>query len=458
LSYTLNDKYTVSGVVRRDGTSRLAKGTKYGTFPSVSVAWRISNEGFMNDIDWLSDLKLRASWGTIGNVQSIDTYGTTTSLSQWNYHLNQQPVIGYTLADAVNTDLVWESTTKKNIGLDAYFLNNQIYLVGDFFIEDTNDLLFRQPLPYSTGYAGTPFINAGLVRNTGIDLELGYRKSFGDWSLNISANISHFKNEVIDLEGRDLRASGIEEGKPLFTSFGYKTNGIIRTEEELANNPHLANKEVGDIWFLDIDGRDEDGNLTGQPDGIVNEADRTLIGNVFPDFSYGAFASLGYKNFTLQLQLQGVSGLDRDMRGGRSTDAFTGEPNVEADYILDRFHETKNPGGEFPEVSKDDAGQNGALSDFWLRDASYLSIRNVNLNYEVPEQLANKVGLQSFSVYGGVQNLHTFTSLYGTGVDLNFNPGLETNGNLRNTNPEGGNNVTSIPLPRVWTIGLKATF
>jgi hypothetical protein len=146
------------------------------------------------------------------------------------------------------------------------------------------------------------------------------------------------------------------------------------------------------------------------------------------------------------------------MRGGRATDGFAGEPNVEADYILDRFHPTKNPSGQYPEYLKDDKGSNGELSDFWLRDASYLSIRNVNLNYDFPTELIKKIGLAKLSIFCSVQNLYTFTSFYGTGVDVNFNPGLDSNQTIRNTNNEYGNNMTSIPIPRIWTIGLKATF
>ncbi|HZL11161.1 MAG TPA: TonB-dependent receptor [Prolixibacteraceae bacterium] len=458
LSYSYKDKYYLSGVVRRDGTSRLASGNKFGTFPSVSAAWRITKENFMSNLNWLNELKFRASYGTIGNILSIDTYGTTSTLSQWNSILNEQPVVGYTLANAVNTDLTWESTTKKNLGIDAYLFDSKFYLVGDFYIEDTKDLLFKQPLPYSTGLAGSPFINAGHIRNTGFDLELGYRKKVGDWNYDVSVNLTHVKNEAIDLGGRDLRTNGIEIGYPLFTAFGYKTNGIIRTEADLNNNPQYAGKQIGDIWFMDIDGYDANGKLTGKPDGKVDAADRTLVGSVYPDLTYGAFGSVSYKDLTLQVQIQGVSGVDRDMRGGRATDMFAGEPNVEADYILDRFSQTKNPNGLYPRVSIDDKGQNGSLSDFWLREASYLCIRNVNLNYDLPTELIKKAGLYKLSIFGSVQNLYTFTTFYGTGMDVNFDPGLDSNQTIKNTNNEGSNNMTSIPVPRTWTIGLKATF
>lgn len=433
--YSYKDRYYLSGTLRRDGTSRLVN-NKYGGFPSVSAAWRIGDEVFMDKFDWLNELKLRASWGKVGNVLSISPYGTAIYLSQMNAVMNDQVTVGYSAANAVNTDLKWESTEKKNIGLDITLLNNSIYFVGDFYIEDTYDLLFNQPIPYSVGLSGSPYVNAGHVRNTGIDIELGYRKRNGAWSYDFNVNLSHVKNEVIDLEGRDLLTSGIKEGHPVRSFFGYKTNGLIRTKEDLENNPHFAGKQIGDIWFLDIDGYDEDGKLTGKPDGKVDAADRTLFGKVRPDLVYGIFGSASYKNVTLQLQLQGVQGMRKNMRtGGWATDMFTSEPNMEADYILDRFDAVKNPNGKYPRVSISDSGQNLQFSDFWLVDASYLSIRNVNLNYRFPDPISNRFGMKDLNVYFSIQNLWTFGNEY---AEIS--------------------NTVNVPIPRTCTFGLKFSF
>lgn len=433
--YSYKDKYYLSGTIRRDGTSRLVK-NKHGVFPSVSAAWRIGDEAFMNKFDWLSELKLRASWGKVGNVLSISPYGTAIYLSQMNAVMNDQVTVGYSAANAVNTDLKWESTEKKNIGLDINLLNNSIYLVGDFYIEDTHDLLFNQPIPYSVGLSGSPFINAGHVRNTGVDIELGYRKTAGDWSYDFNVNLSHVLNEVIDLEGRDLMTSGIKEGFPIGSYFGYKTNGLIRTQEDLDNNPHFTGKQIGDIWYLDIDGYDENGKLTGKPDGKVDAADRTLFGKIRPDLAYGIFGSVNYKNFTLQLQLQGIQGIQKNMReGGWATDMFTSELNMEANYILDRFDADKNPNGKYPRVSISDSGQNQQMSDFWLVNASYLSIRNINLNYKFPNSTSAKMGMKDLNVYVSVQNLWTFGNEY---AEIS--------------------STVNVPIPRTCTFGLKFSF
>ena len=408
LAYSFKDKYYFSGTLRRDGSSRLVK-DKYGIFPSVSAAWRIGEEKFMDAFNWLDELKFRLSWGKVGNVLSINPYGTSVYLSQQNVVFNEKVVAGYTFANAVNTDLKWESTEKKNIGLDLSMFGNSFYVVMDFYIEDTKDLLFNQPIATSVGLSGSPYINAGHIRNTGIDFEIGYRRTIGDWKFDVNFNASHVHNEVIDLEGRDLTTSGIKEGYPIGSFYGYVSNGIIRTQDDLNNHPHYAGKQIGDIWFKDINGYDENGNLTGKPDGKVDTADRALFGKVFPDLNYGLAGSVSYKNLTLQIQLQGVQGIQKNMlSGGYATDMFGGEPNMEASYILDRYDAERNPNGKYPRVAVGDPGQNQQFSDFWLIDASYLSIRNLNLSYSFPKNICNKLGMENLNAYIGVQNLYTF--------------------------------------------------
>ncbi|GHT14316.1 SusC/RagA family TonB-linked outer membrane protein [Bacteroidia bacterium] len=448
VGYSYKDKYILSGTLRRDGTSRLV-GQKYGVFPSVSAAWRIREEAFMQQVGWLNELKLRGSWGIVGNVLAIDPYGTATNLTQRNAIWNQKVSMGYSAANAVNTNLKWESTTKKNIGLDVTVLKNSLYLVSDFYVEDTYDLLFRQPIPYSVGVTDNPYDNIGHIRNTGIDLELGYRKKIGDWSYDVSVNLSHVNNKVIDLKGLSLitdnggtgngdgNAYGIttitQEGYPVGSYFGYQTNGLFRQPTDL-DNPKFNGADIGDVWYVDVNGTDADGKLTGQPDGKIDAADRVVFGKMRPDFSYGISGQVGYKEFTLQVQLQGIQGIDRYMRVGQAwaTDMFGGEANMEADYILDRYHADKNPNGKYPILKRGGQGNNAAFSDFWLVDGSYLSIRNVNLNYRCPDNISGKIGISDLNVYVSVQNLYTFGNPYA----------------------EIGN-IVNVPIPRTWTFGLR---
>lgn len=446
VNYSFQDKYLAAATIRRDGSSKLAAGKRYGVFPSVSFGWRISKEAFMRDATWVNDLKLRGSWGTVGNVNGLRNYATAPALNNFPYSAAQQIVPGYTLSAAINRDITWETTIKKNIGLDASVLNNHVYTNLDFYIEDTHDLLFDRPIPLSAGKNSDPFVNAGKVRNTGFEMILGYVTTVNDWNFDASFNLASNRNEVIDLDGADFRTSGIIEGYPVRSFFGYASDGIITSQEELDANPQgplFANKELGDILILDVSGRDENGNLTGVPDGQVNADDRWIIGRRYPKAVYGFMGTVGYKDFTLQVQLQGVTGLDRDIGTSNDYGLFHYYQRWALNHdamILDRWHATKNPDGEMPRVDIKDTGKNRELSDFWLRDASYLRIKNVNLNYNLPRTLIEKAKMREMGVYFTVQNLWTFTRFPGQEVDSTVDP------------------MTGVPQPRTYTLGFRATF
>lgn len=455
LNYTYKNKYLFTGTVRRDGTSRLSEGNRYGIFPSASVAWRVSEEGFIKDVDFINDLKLRVSYGTLGNILSVGPYGTISTLSDRRSVINQAPAKGYTLMNAVNSDIKWESSAKKNVGIDFTGLNNKLYSTIDFFIEDISDLIFSEPIAYSTGLSGTPLINAGEIRNTGYELELGYRGKKSDWTYDFSFNLSHVKNEVVDLKGRDLRTSGLVEGYPVGSFFGYKSNGIIYNESQLDiyQTGTFIKKGIGDIALLDIDGYDAEGKLTGEPDGKVDAADRTIIGKRYPDFTYGALGTVSYKNWGLQVQIQGVQGIDMTSQpvGSYSlVQLMSGLARNEDVRVLDRYHPTKNPNGTWPKLSKNNSGSNGEMSEFWLDDMSYLRIRNVNLGYNLPQRLCAKLRLRQLNLYSSIQNVFTFSKYKGSEADVTY----KSNG-VESGTPSG---QLGVPQPRTWTFGFKATF
>lgn len=444
LDYNYKQKYLFTATVRRDGTSRLSGDNKFGIFPSASVAWRVSDEEFFQNVGFIDDLKVRASVGTLGNVLSVGTYGTIPSLASRGAVLNQNMAKGYTLTSAVNSDLKWESVAKRNLGIDAQMMDNKLYSTVDLFIEDTYDLLFNEPIAYSTGLSGTPLINAGKVRNSGYEIEIGYRNSNKDWRYDINFNLSHVLNEVVDLGGRDLRTSGIVEGYPVRSFFGYKANGIIRDASQLDiyKTGGFTKKGIGDIALMDIDGYDADGKLTGKPDGKVDAADRTIIGNRRPDFTYGTVGTVSYKNWGLQVQLQGVHGFDLSFQpaGDYSfVKLMSGLARNEDARVMNRYHPTKNPEGTWPRLMKDDRGNNSEMSDFWLARASYLRVRNINLNYSLPQTVCSSLKLSSLSLYTSIQNAYTFTNYEGPEVDTTADP-------------------TGVPQPRTWTLGFKATF
>lgn len=448
LNYSYQDKYLLSATVRRDGSSRLAEGHRYGVFPGLSMGWRISKEGFMSSVTPVNDLKLRASWGTVGNVGPLSDYAASAAMSLYPYAVGQQIFPGYTLSSAINTDITWETAEKKNIGIDATLFNNHVYTNLDFYIENTRDQLIQRNLPTSAGKATPPFINAGKVKNMGFEILLGYATTVNDWNLDVNINLATNKNEVVDLGGADFTTQGIIEGYPIRSFFGYQSNGVIQDQGALDANPQtplFLNKEPGDIMLVDVSGRDENGNLTHQPDGEITADDRWIVGRKYPKAIYGFMSSIGYKNFTLQIQLQGVSGVDRNIGSRDYNDYglfhyyYRWALNHDA-AILDRWHTTKNPDGQWPRVDIRDNGKNKELSDFWLRDASFLRIKNVNLNYNLPVTVAEKAHMKDLGIYFSVQNLWTFTKFVGQEVDSTVDP------------------MTGVPQPRSFTLGLRATF
>lgn len=441
VNYSFQDKYLLGVTVRRDGSSRLAQGNRYGVFPSVSAGWRISKEPFMSSIPLINDLKIRGSWGSVGSVSSLTNYAASAALDSYPYAVGQQIFPGYTLSDAINKDITWETAVKKDIGLDVTMLDSHIYANLDYYIEDTDDLLFSRPLAPSAGKGADPYINAGKVRNKGFEMVLGYVTSANDWNFDFNFNLSSNHNEVISLNDANLTTSGIIVGYPVRSFYGYSSGGVIQNQQMLDANPQgplYANKKPGDLLILDVSGPEGTG-----PDGQITAEDRGVIGRRWPKATYGFMGSIGFKNLTLQIQLQGVSGIDRNI--GTSNDYglfhyyYRWALNHDA-VILDRWHETKNPDGQWPRVDVKDVGRNKEFNDFWLRDASFLRIKNVNLNYNLPTALTQKLKMKDMGVYFSVQNLWTFTSFPGQEVDSTVDP------------------MTGVPQPRTFTLGLRASF
>ncbi|MEQ6120837.1 TonB-dependent receptor [Reichenbachiella sp. MALMAid0571] len=445
VNYNYDNRFYLTATVRRDGTSRLSKDNRFGVFPSASLAWRISREKFLQNVNFISDMKIRASYGKLGNILSISSYGTSATLSSRNSSINNLQAQGITLTSAVNEDLKWESVSKKDIGLDVEMMNGKLYSTFDYFVEDTYDLIFSDPIPTSTGLNGTPKINAAEVRNTGWEMQIGYKTHKSDWYYDVNFNMTHVKNEVTDLKGRDLRTSGLVEGYPVESFFGYKSDGIITDASQLSlyESGGFTTKEVGDIALLDIDGHDEEGELTGVPDGQVDSADRTIIGNRYPNLVYGLLGTVNYKNWGLQVQFQGVQGVDKKLQVGDFSNLITlmsSSARNEDARILNRYDAVNNPNGTWPKLSKDQAGSNDTFSEFWIFDASYLRVKNINLNYNVSKNFCSKLNMSQLGFYVSVQNAFTFTNYDGPEVDTLSDP------------------LTGVPQPRTWILGVKATF
>ncbi len=452
IGYNYNEKYFIQGSLRRDGTSRFIGANRWGLFPSVSAGWRISKEGFFEPLlDIVNDLKIRGSFGTLGNsnVGLYPTYATLEMHTAVMGPLNSQVARpSYALGAAVNKDVKWEQTQKNDIGFDASLLKSKLTLTFDYYVSHTTNLLYGKPIPLSAGkyyytggwvYPSDPTINGGEIKNHGYELTIGYHDNKGSFNWGVNGYTSIDRNEVVDLQGRNMREYGLEVGQPIFGFFGYTSNGIVKNQAILDANPYLTNPDndfpigLGDIWTVDIN-----------KDGKITAADRGFIGKKYPNFTYGLSGNATYKQWTLQVVTYGAQGVDLNTMV--DINGYFQYTSNDVTRVLDRWEATANPNGNMPKVTKaDQAGNATHTSSFWLADASFLKISNVNLRYAVPANICKKMRMRDLEVYGSVENLHTFTKYPGGEVDVT-DQGM------------WAQPVTKIPQPRTWVLGLKVSF
>ena len=405
VNYNYDERYLLEMNVRHDGSSRMPKANRYATFPSVSVGWVFSNEEFMEKYDFLSMGKLRFSWGKLGN-QEIGNYAFMATLgASGNYFFNQSDdkQAGMVQTSVPNEKIKWETTSSVNVGLDLGFFNNRIQTTFEWFDKKTSDILMRLAMPgIFLGSLAAPYQNVGAVRNRGWEWNLNYSDSRGDWSWNVGFSLSKVKNEIQEMGGLEETISGNtinRIGEPIGAYFGYKAIGLYRTEEDLqrTNSQGEVIKQngvapkLGDIMYADLN---DDGNITAE--------DRDIIGNPFPELSYGISMGASWKNFDFTAFWQGVSGIYRyswetttDIRGN-----FT-------DRWLNRYS-AENPNGSMPALGNT---MNDSYSSFWLEKSDYLRLKNVELGYTFRQPFLVKAGISSIRLYLAGTNLLTFTPL-----------------------------------------------
>jgi TonB-linked SusC/RagA family outer membrane protein len=447
VNYEYNGKYLLGASFRRDGSSRFSPKHRWGNFPAVSAGWRISEESFLKNNNVVSDLKLRASYGVTGNNSSGDYAWISTISSNQIYQLGGAPVTGYTIRALANPDLTWESTYMTNVGLDAGILNNQFTLSIEYFNNRTKDMIISRPIPLSFGYDTNPFANVGEVENKGLEFELGYEKSQGDFTFNASGNISFIKNKVISLGDKGTtipqgdwygdNLTQTEVGQPIGYFNGYVVDGLFQEGEA---HPLQPNARAGDIRFKDING-----------DGILNAADKTNIGHFLPDFSYGINFSANWKGFDATMFLQGVSGneiysiVKYDLEG--MTRLFNS-----GTAVLNRWT-PENPNTNVPRAVSGDPNQNARASDRFVEDGSYFRVKNLTLGYNFSSPGSfTRNALTKLRIYTTMQNLLTITK-YKSGYDPEIgNRNMGTNGLTQ------GIDYGQFPQARSIVVGLQLGF
>lgn len=468
LDYSFADRYLLSVNFRADGSSKFSKDNRWGYFPSVSGGWRISEEPFFESLksSSIENLKIRASWGKLGNQNIFSNYPTkviiqnTTDKDGYNVVFGQEEnaTIGRYEASMANPNLKWEVSTQTDLGFDVSFLG-KFEFGFDYYTKKATNVLIQVPAPSLAGLTEDPWRNAAEVQNKGIDLNLSYNTKVSGLDLNVYGNLSTVKNKVLSLgtgnssiftssyQGTNISRTRV--GDPIAHFYGYKTGGIFRSEEEVNNyrnskgELYQPNAKPGDLKFLDVNGDDKiDGN------------DRTNIGSGFPKFTYGLGADLAYKGFDLSFFFQGVSGYDI-FNALKYEGMFVNPRYNQYSDIQNRYHPVNNPNGNLPRVTIDDANGNKQMSDYYVDKGDYLRLKSLTVGYSLDRNLVKKIGIQKVRFYITMQNLFTITKYKGYDPDLGeaYADDVDVSGVS-----EVGVDRGQFPQPKSFIMGLNINF
>jgi TonB-linked SusC/RagA family outer membrane protein len=443
LSYNFREKYLFEANVRYDGSSRFPANSRWGTFPSFSAGWRISQESFFqNALPWINELKLRGSWGELGN-QSIGNYPYQNLLALGlNYPFGNQLSAGTAITTIPNKKITWESTAITDVGVDMSFLNNRLSLSVDYYDKVTSDILYNISASAILG-ASPSASNAGKVGNKGWDFNASYQNSTGKFTYGASAIFSVVHNKVLGLASvtKDI-ARGLFIGYPIGSAYGYVSDGLFASDQEVAGyatQPFSTLAKGGGIKMLDLSGPD------GKPDGKVNSTyDRKVIGMPLPTTTYALTLNAGYKNFDLYVMMQGEGGRKAPVTIAQFFYPLENNSNVQRTMYENSWTVANpNPKAEYPRIIPTASGfYNANPISFWYRDATFLRIKSVQLGYSLPEGVLNKSFLSRVRIYVSGENLATFSDYY-----KGWDPEMTTNGS-----------TNFYPLLRVFAAGIDVKF
>ncbi|MFC6100451.1 SusC/RagA family TonB-linked outer membrane protein [Olivibacter domesticus] len=429
LDYSFNDRYLLAGNLRADGSSKFAKNNRWGVFPSVSGGWRISEEPFFEGAKHaFNNLKLRGSWGQLGNQNIYDNYPTYSIIrnntdNDGYYSVfgeGETPTLGRFESNIPNPDIKWEVTTQWNVGFDMGFLNNNLEVVMDYYNKTTSDILLQVPITSLAGVTTAPWVNAGKVENKGFEAAVTYHKQDGDFKYDIGANFATLTNKVLALGasqaiyGSTFRGNTLVRtttGLPIGYFYGYKTAGLFQSDAEV-NSYVNANGQVyqpsavaGDVKFVDIDGN-----------GVINADDRTNLGSGFPKLTYGLNFNASYKHFDLSMSWYGVGG-NKILNATKWTGIFVDPHYNQYADILNAWS-PENTDTAIPRLSITDPNGNQQISDIYVESGNYLRLRNLTLGYTLPKFSIRKIAVNNLRIYLTGQNLLTFTKYSGIDPEI----------------------------------------
>lgn len=400
--YNYANKYFIQANIRYDGSSRFAKEYRWGMFPSISAGWTLSEENFLKEVKWLNFLKLRASYGTLGNerignypYQSLIQFSNTALFYQGNEPVSAQSASQWQYAIR---DITWEKTESYDVGLDFVGFNNRFNATFDVYNKITSDMLLALQIPTYIGF-DNPNQNTGKMNTKGWELALGWKDNFNKLTYGISFNISNFKSVMGDLGGTEFLGDQVKmQGSEFNEWYGYKSSGLFQTADEVANSPVLnANVKPGDVKYQDISGPD------GVPDGIISpEYDRVFLGGSLPQYLYGGQVNLAYAGLSLNLVVQGVgkqntrqtSDMIQPYRENWGNFLSVLDGNTWSNYNTD----DQNLQAKYPRYSNTSAGNNYAMSDFWMINGKYFRLKSINVSYQIPSTFLEKYHVKGLGV------------------------------------------------------------
>ncbi|BDD08503.1 SusC/RagA family TonB-linked outer membrane protein [Fulvitalea axinellae] len=434
LDYNFSEKYLFKASMRADASSRFREGKRWGYFPSLSAGWRISEEAFMQDLSFVNNLKIRGSWGVLGNQRINTSGGSRGSYYPYQDLYNKSPYVfggnihpGQSVTRLVDSDISWESTEMVNLAIDATLFRT-FNITAEVFQKRTYDIITKLQVPTFLGAKDSPYTNLAEMTNRGLELNLSYEGQVGELRYQVGANGTYIENEVTGYNV-DLETSNIRVGEPYGFIRGYESR-IIRTQEQL-DNAVESGLQIGDLERIDQLTVDTDGDgVMDAGDGKINHEDQMKLHSGRPTWTYGGNVNLFYKNFELNLLFQGVTG----MKG-----SWVSQPNAQFP-VDDRglVHEMwrdatdeDNPNGEWPRLNKRRKTQNlYHTSSFWIRDLSYFRLKNLMVAYNIPKDVISKIGFSKAKVYFTSENLFTASDYFS---ELGFDPETRNSGGIPNT-------------------------
>lgn len=444
LNYSFSDRYQLTATLRADGSSRFGANNRYGVFPSAALAWRVSNESFLESFEKLDNLKIRVGYGSVGN-QEIGFYSYFANVGAVTAVQGDNIVTAFAPSNIPNPDVRWESSFQTNFGIDLGLFNNRVEIIADYYTRRADGNLLPALLPATAGGLGAPIVNIGEIINDGFEITINTQNTTGKLDWSTSFNFSKSTNEVLNLGSNGSLVATVEGipvtrtevGLPIGQFYGYQVEGIFQEPGDVTEAPFQSiDTRAGDIQFRDINN-----------DGVIDAADQTFIGNPLPDFTANISNRISYKGVDFSALFQGVFGNDILNLVRRRTESFEGFGN-QSTIILDRYTPA-NPSSLVPRAVAGDPNANARVSDRFIEDGTFVRLKNISLGYTFPRVVTDKLGMNSLRVYVSGQNVITWTEYSGYDPEVgsfNQNPLINNVDNGR------------YPISRAFTFGLNANF